>query len=275
MLCLWNREETIKASECGVEDKIWIKPTWRGQERSHLALEDQWKTERVLREKKCAICPAVWAVISHLSTTVLIMRWQAEALHLVTCCVLNHSAICSQFLEMYPKCLAVTLSFSFRYLFEAIQLCVEISYSLFLTFVTGWQELFILWILLTWSHSKAVVLSSKMACVLQAAQGGVALSFLPLLQHWNAIGSWSGLRHSHLGCHLTCSMEVATGTRNFPLTSWTLYCNEVRSWASFQRETGMRSRTFSGRFSREASSSLAEVRKMFLAWQLCNICSAL
>lgn len=70
------------------------------------------------------------------------MRCQAEALHLVTCCVLNHSAIYSQFLEMYLKCLAVTLSFSFRYLFEAIQLCVEISYSLFLTFVTGWQRAF-------------------------------------------------------------------------------------------------------------------------------------
>lgn len=232
---------------------------------------ENWKS---FKREKCAICPAVWAVISRLSTTVLIMRWQAEALHLVTCCVLNHSAICSQFLEMYPKCLAVTLSFSFRYLFEAIQLCVEISYSLFLTFVTGWQELFILWILRTRSHSKTVVLSSKMACVLQAGLGGVALSFLPLLQPWNGIGSWSRLRHSRLGCHLTCSTEVATGTRNFPLTSWTLYCNEVRSRVSFQRETRMRSRTLLRQVQLWGFIlSVAEARKMFLAWQLCNICS--
>lgn len=99
------------------------------------------------------------------------MTRQVEVLPLVMCCILNHSAICSQLLELYPECQVVTLFFCSRYLSEAVQLCIVIPCTLPL-----WGgKSFSLCEFPVSDHIQRLQSSCKMVCDLQAVLSGQLL----------------------------------------------------------------------------------------------------
>jgi len=147
------------------------------------------------------------------------MTGQVEISHLVMCCVLNHSAICSELLELYPECQEATLFFCFRYLSEIVQLPIGISCALF-CLCHRVERAFHSVNFLCLITPKGYNLSSKIVCGLQA---GSLDSFCKLSSSFTALERHRFMKQAQaLAPWMSPHMFYGGGDRNSQLSSYQL-----------------------------------------------------